>query len=212
MRLYAATPSATPSAAQTRADFERMAGETPCLEIGSVIYDRPQELYMTKDVNDAKDRERHNKVLAEVADPKSTKDVLLGLLGHADPKVRTLAAMALFDREDPSVLPALVKLAADTASTSTAISLHRPLSAPQRGRSRRSANSPIGWSVYLKASGFDQGMDREFGEDFAEILECPEGPLVLYRLVAVKLARASQGTSPLPNDRVNRVRAVRSLD
>ena len=108
-----ASHAVTPSAAQTRADFERMAGEMPYLAVDSVLRDCDHFFKVATD----REHERHTKILAESADPKYSKDALLDLLGHADAKVRTLAAVALFDREDPSVLPALAKLADDNAPT-----------------------------------------------------------------------------------------------
>ena len=201
--LYAATPSATPSAAQTRADFERMAGKMPYLEIGSVLYDRPQRHFAPVD---AKDNERHNKVLAEVADPKYSKDVLLSLLGHTDPKVRTLAAVALFDREDPSLLPALVKLATDTARTFDGYPI---LSAVDLSRGNRPPpKQTVGEVVrkmvcfYLNASGlFQSGTEKEF----AEYWNARKDRSYCAGWLEVKLARASHGTSPLQKDWIDRV-------
>jgi len=46
-----------------------------------------------------------------------SKEALLGLLAHENPKVRTLAAVALYAKDDPFVLPELAKLSGDQAIT-----------------------------------------------------------------------------------------------
>ena len=48
-----------------------------------------------------------------LANPSLRFENLLPLLHHADPKIRTLAIIALYDKNDPKMLPAVVALAED---------------------------------------------------------------------------------------------------
>ena len=45
------------------------------------------------------------------------RDMLITLLGHPDPRIRTLALGALFIREDPQDLPLIARLKGDHAAT-----------------------------------------------------------------------------------------------
>ena len=94
--------------------LERLAGKTPYLANESVIFDRPQHLFQ---VANPYDQKAHDKALAEVADPKYPKEVLMALLTHHDPRVRTLAMVGLFDRDDPTVLPTLARMSSDSERT-----------------------------------------------------------------------------------------------
>lgn len=99
---------------RTRSDFESLAAELPYLSLGSVLYDRPDS---PLHVPDPAIRKENARILERVTDGRDASEALLDLLVHREPKVRTLAAVALFDREDPAVLPALAKLHADEAAT-----------------------------------------------------------------------------------------------
>ncbi|MCA9293358.1 MAG: hypothetical protein KDA20_06050 [Phycisphaerales bacterium] len=57
--------------------------------------------------------QEHDKALAEVMHGDFAWDILQSLLRDEDPKVRTLALVALFGREDPSDLQAIATLAND---------------------------------------------------------------------------------------------------
>src|SRR5262249_15583566 len=52
---------------------------------------------------------------------------LVGLLKHTDPKGRTLALAALFDRQDPTLLPHLAALVGDREKTVPEVRIRRHL-------------------------------------------------------------------------------------
>lgn len=103
-----------PAADATQTAFEHMAARLPYLALSCVLYDRDEHLFVA--AND-RDRVEHFAILTEATDRAHPRESLVRLLKHSDPKVRTLAAVALFDREDPFVLPAFAELSDDRAPT-----------------------------------------------------------------------------------------------
>ncbi|MCP4218820.1 MAG: hypothetical protein GY765_29580 [bacterium] len=99
---------------KTKRDFETMAAKLTYLALESVLYDRPDHLF---GVADKKEEENHFRIIGAATDREYSTKVLLKLLRHADAKVRTLAAVALFDRNDASLLPRLFPLCSDNAVT-----------------------------------------------------------------------------------------------
>jgi hypothetical protein len=98
---------------QVRADLEQMAAELPYLALRSALYDRPHYFV----VAEPQKKETHDRILKRIGATHYSKQALWELLTHADPKVRTLALVALYSREDATVLPAIVDLVGDTART-----------------------------------------------------------------------------------------------
>lgn len=99
---------------RTRAELAQVAAQIRFLSVAPIVYDQPDEGYRAID---EVERREHLRLLARVTDRARPKDALLALLQDGDPKIRTLAALALFDRDDPSVLPALFVLCDDDAPT-----------------------------------------------------------------------------------------------
>ena len=197
---------------QNRNDFERLATELPYLSISSVLYDRPDHLFQ---VADPKIREEHFRILGKVTDRKYSKKALLDLLTHSNPKVRTLAAVALFDREDPTVLPALVKLCADASATFDG---HGELSAtrlrftgigpPAKKRSVGDIAKKM-VAFYMERSGFYYGLEHRTKPGFADYWDARKNRSYCAAWFAVQLARASQCTCPTQRGCIDRIRAVR---
>lgn len=118
------------------------------------------------------------------------------LLKHADPKVRTLAIAALFDREDPQYLPAIHALAGDAAGTFASpprcchlqpgepVSSAKSQTVGEVARQLSGPYSPAFWWQHRKR-GYSAAWFR------------------------FKLMRAGQGTTPTPADRIAKIRAVR---
>lgn len=190
-----------PATGSVQAAFEALAAEVSYLSLGSVLFDRPDQPLLWERITDR-------------AHPQAA---LLALLAHADPKVRTLAAVALFDREDPTVLPALVPLCADQAETFN-------------GRPGEGAS--IAWGVvssgclpplkqtvgsvvtslvgcYLAAAGFHYGVVHKTEPGFQEYWSARQQRTYTAGWFAVQLARASGGMMPTPPDRVDRLRDLR---
>ena len=198
---------------QTRAAFEQMADQLPYLALKSVLYDRSDHLFKAADENN---RSLHFQVLGKATDGAYPKEALLELLSHDDPKVRTLAAVALFDREDPFVLPFLVKLTADEAPTFDG---HPELSAsrtwlwdtgigppPRKQTVGDIAKEMLGF--YMTRSGFFHGVKHPSAPGFHEYWNGRKDRSHCAGWFRVQLARASYGRSPQKNC-INRIRAVR---
>ena len=66
-------------------------------------------------------REQQEQLLRELRGVSGQRDLLASLLGHRDPRVRTLALGALFAREDPRDLPLIAARVGDRASTFTLV-------------------------------------------------------------------------------------------
>jgi hypothetical protein len=197
---------------QTRPDFERMAVQLPYLSLQSVLFDRTEHFFK---VADPKQREEHFRILRKATDGTYPKEALLDLLTHKDPKVRTLAAVALFDREDPSVLPALVKLCDDQAATFDGYPELFALWLKNTGVGPPPLKQTVGDIVtkmvgfYMKRSGFYYGVKHKTQPGFVEYWEARKNRPYCSGWFDVQLARASQGTMPTRKDRIERIRAVR---
>ncbi len=208
-------------AERTRIDFEKLAGQLSYLSISSVLYDRPEGTYRFAA---PKEREEHSALVAKATDGSYPKKALLALLQHNDPKVRTLGAVALFDREDPSVLPALVDLCADGAASFDG-RLPRALAiwptdieSPAAEKMKRPVEvvkqtmgdfAKAMVAFYMEPSGFHYGVKHPAEPGFAEYWAARRNRPHCAGWFSVQLARASQGTSPVRRTRHDRIRAVR---
>lgn len=202
----------SPDMKQTRVDFERLAAQLPYLSLNSVLYDRPDHLFQVAHNK----REEHFRILRKARDGTYPKEALLDLLAHGDPKVRTLAAVALFDREDPSVLPALVELCADGAASFDG---YDELSVPSWIHQTGIGLSPLRQTVgdiakrmvgfYMVQSGYYYGVAYGTQTGFAQYWDDRKNRSHCAGWFAVQLARASQSTSPTRKNCIDRIRAVR---
>ncbi len=197
---------------QTRDDFERLAAELPYLSLTSVLFDRPDDRF---EAADSKKTEKHSQVLGKVTDGTHTKGPLVRLLTHNDAKVRTLAAVALFDSEDPTVLPALVELAKDNSATydghpelSEGWLMSSGIGPPVKEQTVGEIATKM-VSFYMERSGFHYGISHKTQPGFAEYWGTRSNRSHCASWFAVQLDRASQGTSPTRIDCKDRVRLVR---
>jgi len=214
-----------PDMKETRSEFEKYAAQLPYLAVTSVLYDRQDHLFK---LADPKVREKYFQILDKVTDRKWQKKTLFKLLHHDNPKVRTLAAVALFDREDPSVLPILVTLSNDNAPTFDG---HAELSkfwSMTTGIGPPAKEQTVGQVVsamihfYLRPSGYNYGIiplqspsklikswiDRN-NRSFSKYWTARKNRSYCTEWFAVQLARASQGTYPTPQSCINRIRYLR---
>ncbi len=212
-----------PDMKQTRPEFEKFAAQLPYLAIKSVLYDRQDHFFKLDDPNI---RKKKFEILDKVTDKKWSKKTLLNLLHHDNPKVRTLAAVALFDREDLSVLPALVKLRNDKAPTFDG---HAELSSwskisgvgpPQKEQTVGQVVSAM-VNFYMKPSDYGYGSlhynnpeltkywtgrnNRAYSEYWTDRKDRSH----CAGWFAVQLARASQGKSKTPKNRFSRIHTLR---
>ena len=201
-----------PETQQTQIDFESMAGELPYLSISAVLHDRPEEALQGAD---SKVHKQQLRVLRQVTDRIYPEEQLLELLDHDDAKVRTLAAVALFDREDPTVLPSLARLHEDKASTfdgapeMSATYLQRSGIGPPAKRQSVGDVITSMVSFYMERSGFYHGIEHKTQPGFTEYWNARQHRSHCAGWFAVQLARASQGTSPTPMSRIAHIRRLR---
>lgn len=198
---------------QTLSDFERLSAQLNFLDIDAVLYDRDGHLFRVADPQDAVD---HREVMRQVKSRRFSQPALLELLRHRDPKIRTLALVALLDREDPNLLLRFVDLAYDTARTFDG---HPKLSEewlrftgigpPKREQTVGHIASRMA-GLYLAPAGYVYGIDNRSAPDFDSYWRSHEGREYCAGWFLVQLTRASRGRSPTPPERVEKIRAVRN--
>jgi len=152
-------------------------------------------------------------------------DEVLVLLAHDDPRVRTLALVELFDREDPRLLPHLVGLVDDEGCAFPQPSLFASALIPDgEGLRRVPAQAPppeprtVGQvarqlvAFYMERSGFSYGVEgyrdhpgwELYWAERAVRTSCASWLLVLQ-------VRAHGGVSPLRTSALPQLREVRAL-
>jgi hypothetical protein len=144
-----------------QSEFESLAVTMPYLELDSVLYDRSRTR-----VGPANPAEvnLHYQILQKITKPRYSQEILLPLLKHRDAKVRTLALVALYDREDPSVLPTLVSLADDKERTFDGYPKLSPVWLRTTGLGPPQREQTVGYIAdamvmfYLREAGFDYGI------------------------------------------------------
>jgi hypothetical protein len=104
-RLAAAPPD-------TRARLEGVAEKLEFFPVHAFTANATDLGFVPRDMAEA-----YRRQVEKMADPGDEVKTLTDLLRHDSPKVRTLAAAALFARLDPKILPDLVPLARDPAET-----------------------------------------------------------------------------------------------
>ena len=203
------------TAEQTRTDFESMAMQLPFLDKSAVLYDRRRLFY---DVADPAQEKLHWEILDRISAPEYSTPNLQLLLAHPEPKVRTLALVALFDREEPSLLPDFVNLAGDESRTFDG---HPELSKAKDGLLMNGVGpSPLEQTVggfasemvdfYFRGSGLKYGKRYQTQYSFDGYWKAREKRKHTAGWFAVQLARASQSTSPTQSETVPRIRALRA--
>lgn len=196
---------------QTHADFVHMAEKMPYLALGSVLYDAPDHGFEVADIGI---KNRHFEVLKQVTDPKYTVEALLHLLKHDDPKVRTLAAVALFDREEPSVLPALVDLCDDKSPTFdghpelSAIWLRHTGIGPPALKQTVSDIIQAMVGFYMHPAGFLYGI-KDTSHGFAKYWEARKNRTSCAAWFLVRLERTRSGGNRNDPDSAERVKKLR---
>lgn len=140
---------------------------------------------------------------------------LSALLQHADARVRPLALTALYDREDPKLRPLIATLASDDATSfCEPVAIHRVLrDTPPDPLEPRN----VGWWArsicehYMRAAGEYAGVggDSEHAE-FAAYWAERKDRASCVSWFAIKLQRACGASSPLRDEFLPRIRAVRA--
>lgn len=210
--MHSVVHAESPDFEKTRIDFERMAEQLPYLAFGSVLYDHPDHSFR---VADPSQKEKHFELLKNATDQRYSKQVLLRLLSHAAPKVRTLAAVALFDREDPSVLPELVRLSHDETATFDGHGelLQSPFltagSGPPEQKQTVGGIARDMVRFYMERAGFYYGIKHSYEPGFDEYWKTHKDRSHCAGWFTVQLARACHGTSPTQPSSVENIQALR---
>lgn len=201
--------SETPAFSAIHAELEQMAGDLPYLSVDCVLLDCPEPFY--KAANPEDDR-CHERILSRLLDLQYAPEVLQKLCSDENAKVRTLAMVALFDREDPSHLPRFVSLADDRTPTFDA---YPPFAAAGFGIEPGPRTQAVGdvaqrmVEFYLGKAGIQCGNRRLSQPDFEDYWAARKDRPYSASWFSVQWARAAQGSlSPSP-ERVDRLRAVR---
>lgn len=92
--------------------LEQAAGRMEGFDLGAVLYDRLPMTYASRD-----SEEQLRAAWRPVFETPFLREELLKLLGHDNPRVRTLAAARLFHENEPRLLPQLLPLLEDDAET-----------------------------------------------------------------------------------------------
>ncbi|MEM7390773.1 MAG: hypothetical protein AAF492_00375, partial [Verrucomicrobiota bacterium] len=196
---------------QTREAFEAFAKAMPYLDTDAVLYDKNDQFLF--ELADPALEKRHFQMLERVTERRFSNAALLKLLEHPEPKVRTLAMAALFDREDPGLLPHLYKLCGDSAPTFDA---YGKLAAEQPGGAgpgnRQQTVGGIAtrmMELYLEPAGFHNGVRRPNRPGFVEYWAERRLRPHCASWFEVQMRRARHGISPPLASSRERIRAVR---
>ncbi len=211
--------SAVSEDAVTIEPIERIAEELPLFEAYGFI---PFGRMYPQDCQEEDLSEAYTRGLTELISIDVSFDALVGLLAHEDPKVRTLAIALLVDREDPSALPHIVELLDDESAT------YRTTVAMSRGLGRRPdgttgvmppdtawAEQTVGdvaeaaLAVYCRQSPRFSSRDRTDRISFDAYWATYKDMPYCASWFAVKLMRASRGTSPTRDEWAADIHRVR---
>jgi hypothetical protein len=136
------------------------------------------------------------------------------LLPHPDPKVRTLALIALYLLDDPTVLPDIFRFVRDDAETFRALV---PVAAMARiGGANPTEKQTVGaiatriLQVYLESGGYLYGPSGGREPGFEAYWKTHAQRSSSAGWWTVRLARASHATSPTPRDRIDPIRQLRA--
>ena len=189
--------------------FESHAARIQIFDTGSFAYDRTlTDRYCGDLCQPAAEFQDYLK--ANRLDPVR----LQTLLKHGDPKVRTLAMAALFDQEDPRFLPDFFALLPDAAISFPALqSIHRLPGMNLPGPKTTQTVGQIArqfLNFYLRPAGYHYPAEGGAGQPgFKEYWQEYQDRTYSASWFRVKLARAGQGSSPTPTDRIGNIKRLR---
>jgi hypothetical protein len=195
-----------------RTELEDIAAHLPCFDTTGLLYDRLQESRWLSE----KDEATYRQYITDLMAMQATEEDLLPLLKHHDPKVRTLAMAKLMMNDDAKALPAIVALAHDPAPTFPNPQPDAPALAmsgvgpPPKDQTVGGIATAIG-NFYLNAAGWRYGINGGGGESgFPGYWQAHKDHACCASWFLVQLMRATQGTSPIPAARVDKIRQVRA--
>ena len=194
---------------RTVEEFQRLADELPFLSAESVVYDRPYRAAVSFVVGDdtaADQANQHNRILAQLGKRSESVEQLRTLLSHDSPQVRTLAAIALFNLEDASLLPDLLPLANDHALTfprepplvcAPVVTKTKPKPRPQTVAEVVAQM----FSFYMNPAGYHCGLVHQTQPGFSAYWEERKDRSFCATWFEVRLRRASGNIQTVPKHR-----------
>lgn len=205
----------------TRKDFEEMASKMRYLAYRAVLYDQVRHDYYHPQRQS--ETEYHFLMLNYITNRKYLKDDLIELLEHENARVRTLATVALFDQNDPSILPDLFALRNDNAKTFDGYCEHGYPLSPSSAYGSPPKTQTVAFIVrkmiklYMNKSGFTGVF-----HDNLQIQDYLNTELKFYKYwstrkkltdsagwIAAHLTRACRGNSNVEQDTNARIEEVR---
>jgi hypothetical protein len=157
--LVVLSPSLLPAHAQTTEE-QTLAGLVPKIKFACA-----SDVILGRKTSSFAGYPEYEHQMRELANSSLRFENLLPLLQHSDPKMRTLAIIALFDQGDPKMLPAVVALAGDHSPTypcpqPLSLTLGMtvdpwPMTDQQVGQM---ASAVV--NAYLNAAAFNYGIER----------------------------------------------------
>lgn len=192
----------------TKDTFKQLSGKLRTFDIHSVLYDRFQSY--GKEPFSAPD----GAIYKEILSPRHQKASLLTLLKDKDAKVRTLAIAALYNREDPSILPELVTLADDKSQTyPEPVPVARAYNSASEMPTRDNTVGEVARAVvkfYMEPAGYYYGIAGSGSNPgFKQYFETHGQRKYCASWFRVKLKRACTGCSPTDKSRITKIREVR---
>jgi len=191
------------------ADFQKIATEIPYLSVPGVLYDR-KRLFLCEAV-----RQSYKKNIERITDRKYSVDSMKALLSHDDPKIRTLAAIALFDRNDPKLLPHIVELCDDDCETFLRYE-QLVVTSGMKHKGYKTEPQTVGQIAtemvffYMKFSADRYyEIDHPTKPDWSDYWSKYGKRKSCASWFSAKLARVSRGTSPTPADAFEAIRDLR---
>jgi len=207
----------------TRTKFENVAAQLEFFDLRGFLYNRPYLEFIPADSSgrdpapdDPSVAAHYFQLLNQVLDPKIPVAQIALLCHDPDPKVRTLALAAIFQRNDAHLLPLIVELTGDTAPTFPGYArlsqtwLRRTGGWPPPKEQTVGGVANTMANFYLGRAGFAYGVAGSYGNPgFAAYWAQRKGRKFCAGWFWVELARASRSTSPTqPKYRAD-IRAVR---
>ncbi|BCM89284.1 hypothetical protein IAD21_01129 [Abditibacteriota bacterium] len=212
-------PAASPDAASVQTLFEKSAAELEFFDLKPFLYNR-QELDFRLGEQGAD--KKYFAALARVTHRNLPLAPVEALLKHTNAGVRTLALAALFNRDDPQLLPVIVKLSEDTASTFPGYGklsqnwLRTTGIGPPKREQTVGDIAKAMVTFYQSRAKFapppHQGLSQipTFESKFEDYWRVLKGRSYCASWFGVKLARASRGISPTQPEYAPDIRRVRA--
>ncbi len=194
-----------PSREETRAALASAAAAIESIEYGDVLHGRTGR----------RGTDAGEQRLAQLFARRFAPEALTALLADPEAHIRTLALLALYDREDPRLLPQMAALAADEAPSfpepqKTAALLPQGEKTPCSPRT-------VGWCArqlvenYLHQAGFEYGIEGVNDHPgFTQYWAARKERSFCASWFLLRQLRASGAASPFQKNRTGNLRLVRA--